>query len=170
MSTGLKLSPKHGLNPTIPVCFWCGKERGDIALLGRIGDIGKGEDIEAEKHTVIDYEPCGACLAKMDAGFAVIEATDSPNKITSVPLREDIYPTGRYAVITQRAATRIFGGLADDTSKCFLDDDDFKKIFVDRPCHGRLIEKPDTKSVEVDPDASPKLYAVGSQAHLKKAN
>lgn len=170
MSTGLKLSPKHGLNPTIPVCFWCGKERGDIALLGRIGDIGKGEDIEAEKHTVIDYEPCGACLAKMDAGFAVIEATDSPNKITSVPIREDIYPTGRYAVITQRTASHIFGGLADNASKCFLDNNDFKKIFVDRPCRGRLIEKPDTKSVESDREASPKLYAVGSQAHLKKAN
>ena len=94
MSSGLKLSPKHGLNPTIPVCFWCGKERGDIALLGRIGDVRKGEDIEAERHTVIDYEPCDKCLDKMDAGFAVIEATDSPNKITSIPIRGDIYPTG----------------------------------------------------------------------------
>ena len=37
-NAGIKLSPKHGLNPTIPVCFWCGEERNEVALLGHIGD------------------------------------------------------------------------------------------------------------------------------------
>ena len=27
----IKLSPKHGLNPTMPVCFWCGKEKNEVA-------------------------------------------------------------------------------------------------------------------------------------------
>ena len=31
-NAGIKLSPKHGLNPTIPVCFWCGEERNEVAL------------------------------------------------------------------------------------------------------------------------------------------
>ena len=46
-NAGIKLSPKHGLNPTIPVCFWCGEERNEVALLGHIGDGRKHEDFEA---------------------------------------------------------------------------------------------------------------------------
>lgn len=54
---GIEISPKHGLNPTIPVCFWCGKEKNEIALLGRIREktkdrfgsntVVRGSDIEA---------------------------------------------------------------------------------------------------------------------------
>lgn len=32
----IELSPKYGVNPTIPVCFWCGKEKNEIALMGRV--------------------------------------------------------------------------------------------------------------------------------------
>ena len=32
----MKLSPKHGLNPLIPGCFWCGESKNEIALLGRL--------------------------------------------------------------------------------------------------------------------------------------
>lgn len=42
--SSIKISPKHGVNPTIPVCFFCGKPKNEIALMGRMG--GK-EDIEA---------------------------------------------------------------------------------------------------------------------------
>ena len=31
----IKISPKHGLNPLIPKCFFCGKEKNEIAILGR---------------------------------------------------------------------------------------------------------------------------------------
>lgn len=55
-NAGIKLSPKHGLNPTIPVCFWCGEERNEVALLGHIGDGRKHEDFEAPMHMVIDYD------------------------------------------------------------------------------------------------------------------
>ena len=51
-NAGIKLSPKHGLNPTIPVCFWCGEERNEVALLGRIGDGRKHEDFEAPRYMV----------------------------------------------------------------------------------------------------------------------
>ena len=128
MSTGLKLSPKHGLNPTISVCFWCGEEKGEIALLGRIGDARNGEDIEASMHTIIDYEPCPDCLAKMDSGFTVVEATTSPNDTTSVPIQDGVYPTGRFVVIKPKAAKRIFR-IGDGTTKAFLQADLFQKIF-----------------------------------------
>ena len=36
MENDILLSPKYGVNPTMPVCFWCGEDRGEIALLGRI--------------------------------------------------------------------------------------------------------------------------------------
>lgn len=42
--SSIKLSSKHGVNPTIPVCFFCGEEKNEIALLGRIG--GK-EDLDS---------------------------------------------------------------------------------------------------------------------------
>lgn len=128
MSAWLKLSPNHGLNPTISVCFWCGEEKGEIALLGRIGDARKGEDIEANMRTVIDYEPCPACLAKMNSGFTVVEATTSPNDTTRVPIHDGIYPTGRFVVIKPEVARRIFRIEGSET-KAFLKADMFQKIF-----------------------------------------
>lgn len=64
----IPLSPEHGLNPTIPVCFWCGKDKNEIALLGRIG--GK-EDREAPARMVLDYEPCEDCRRGMARGFTI---------------------------------------------------------------------------------------------------
>ena len=50
----IKLSPNHGLNPTIPVCFWCGKEKNEVALMGKMDK----QDSAAPKHLVVDYPPC----------------------------------------------------------------------------------------------------------------
>ena len=36
MSRNIILSPKYGVNPTIPVCFWCGEQKPEIALMGRV--------------------------------------------------------------------------------------------------------------------------------------
>ena len=36
--SGIKISPKYGVNPTIPVCFWCGKQKNEIALMGHMKD------------------------------------------------------------------------------------------------------------------------------------
>ena len=130
MSTGLKLSPKHGLNPTISVCFWCGEEKGEIALLGHIGSTHKGEDIEASMRTVIDYEPCPDCKAKMESGFTVVEATTSPNNITDVPIIDGVYPTGRFIVIKPEVAHKIFR-IDENATKAFLEADLFQKIFCD---------------------------------------
>ena len=34
MKMSLRLHPNHGLNPTIPLCFLCGKEKNEVVLLG----------------------------------------------------------------------------------------------------------------------------------------
>ena len=101
-----------------------------MALLGHIGDARKGEDIEASMRTIIDYEPCHTCLAKMDSGFTVVEATTSPNNTTSVPINDGIYPTGRFVVIKPEAANKIFR-IEDGATKAFLEDGLFRKIFHD---------------------------------------
>lgn len=38
MSGSIKMSKKHGLNPCIPICVFCGKEKNELALLGRLKD------------------------------------------------------------------------------------------------------------------------------------
>lgn len=82
----IPVSPEHGLNPTMAVCFWCGEHRGDIGLLGQIDD----EDSEAPREAVLDYEPCDECKEEMSLGITIAECTE-PGK-----------PTGRWVVVSER--------------------------------------------------------------------
>lgn len=118
MSRGIEVSPKHGLNPTIPVCFWCGKEKNEIALLGRIREKTKnryganvtvpGSDIKAPMKMVLDYEPCDDCKSLWDSGVAVLEVQQSPISPGQPEIQVGIYPTSRFAVITVEGANNIF--------------------------------------------------------------
>ena len=104
MSKGITLSPKHGVNPTIPVCFFCGEDKNEIALLGRIG--GK-EDLEAPRKVVLDFEPCDKCKEKFAQGVLLIEVTQTPTYI-GMPIAENAYPTGRYVVVKPEALNGDF--------------------------------------------------------------
>ncbi len=117
----ITLSPKYGVNPTIPVCFWCGEEKNEIALLGRIGDGRKREDFEAPMHMVLDYEPCDKCKANMSMGFTIMEATNRPNSVTNIQMQSGVYPTGRFAVIRKEAAQRMFRPEVVRIGKAFVD-------------------------------------------------
>ncbi len=129
--SSIKLSPKYGVNPTIPVCFWCGEERGEIALLGHIGDGRRHEDIEAPRYAVLDYEPCDKCKCNMSHGFTLMEATQHPNRRTSVPAQSGIYPTGNYVVVKPDAIHRIFGDeSAKNGGKAYLDSAIFQNMFA----------------------------------------
>lgn len=127
MGATLKLSPKHGLNPTVSVCFWCGEDKNEIALLGHIGG-AFGEDIEAERRMVLDYEPCPRCKAQMESGFTVVEVTNAPNRVTAIPIQIGAYPTGRFVVVRPEAARRVFG-VSPDVRRALLEDAIFRKIF-----------------------------------------
>lgn len=126
---GIKLSPKYGVNPTIPVCFWCGKEKNEIALMGRVGDARKSEDFEMPKHAVINYEPCEKCAKAMTMGITVMEATRTPNWVTNVEFQEGVYPTGKWVVLRTEAARKMFPDLGNDVKKAFVDAGVFDKIF-----------------------------------------
>lgn len=129
MSNSIRLSPKYGVNPTIPVCFWCGEPKNEIALLGHIGDGRKHEDFEAPGYSVINYEPCDKCRAQMVQGFTVMEATTKPNRVSSVEIQKGVYPTGRYVVLKNKAAERIFGDLIKGNRKAFLPVEAFSEMF-----------------------------------------
>lgn len=132
MSNDIKLSPKYGVNPTIPVCFWCGKEKNEIALLGRISGKSRREDIEAPRHMVLDYEPCDECKKNRQLGVTVIEATETPNTEGQPPIdKYDHFPTGRYCVLKTEAADRIFSEYAPwEAGKCVLVDKEVYSMFV----------------------------------------
>ena len=55
---GVRISPKHGLNPCIPVCVFCGEEKNEVAILGMLKN-----DKEAPRNVILDYEPCEKCKA-----------------------------------------------------------------------------------------------------------
>lgn len=104
---GIKLSPKYGVNPCIPICCWCGKEKNEIALLGKL----KG-DAEAPRNAVIDYEPCEECQAKFNLGVVLIEVTKNQPNDNIMPIQKQdgvsLYPTFRYSVIKLEAAKKLF--------------------------------------------------------------
>ena len=100
--SNIKLSPKHGVNPCVPTCFWCGKDKNEVALLGRLLD-----DAKAPHNAVMDYEPCDDCKAGMAQGITLVEATDKPYR-DHPPMRENppAYPTGCWVVVTEDAMRR----------------------------------------------------------------
>lgn len=107
MSGNIKLSPKHGVNPSLIICFWCGRDIG-VALLGRIDR----EDSEAPHKVVLDYEPCDTCKAERAQGFTFIEVGPTNQVEGMPPIGHDdqgvpLYPTGRLVVITMEAATKL---------------------------------------------------------------
>ena len=130
MSKGIKISPKHGLNPTIPVCFWCGKQKNEIALMGHMKD-----DIEAPKNMVLDYVPCEECQSHMAMGVAVLEASDHPNTEGQPPMQKGVYPTSRFVVVTTECADRVFNAYApwSEGKKVFVDSDVFSHFLPDDP-------------------------------------
>ena len=100
MSKSVTLSPKYGVNPCIPVCFYCGEQKNEIVMLGRIG--GKA-DLEAPKSAVLDYEPCEECQKKFAQGVLLIEVTDYPIVQGQPAISQKAYPTGRYSVVRPEA-------------------------------------------------------------------
>ena len=119
MSKGIKLSKKHGLNPSLDICFWCGEPKG-LALCGRI----KG-DAEAPRSMVTSLEPCDKCKDKFKLGVHLIEVIDDgsrfgDNKAFAFVDTEGKphWPTGRYVVMKPEA---VKGGKPGTKALCDRD-------------------------------------------------
>lgn len=127
MKDDIILSPKYGVNPTMPVCFWCGEDRGEVALLGHI-KTPENDDVEAPKRMVLDYEPCEKCKEYMERGFTVMEATSEPNDATNMPFQLGVFPTGRWLVLRQEAKKLVFPEIKDGDEKCFVGHELYEKL------------------------------------------
>lgn len=125
----IKLSPKYGVNPSIPVCFFCGQEKQEIVMFGRIGDGRKGEDIEAPRSAIIDYEPCDCCKTNMEKGITLIGVTTKQpaDDRPMISKNHGVYPTGKWCVVTEDCINRLVNdpNMANDiitNRKTFIDD------------------------------------------------
>lgn len=119
MSDSIKVSPKHGLNPTIPQCFWCGKDKSEIALLGKMDK----EDSPAPRRVIVDYEPCDKCKELFSKGIHVVGVSEEPVIKGMFPISEQpdgkkLYPTGTMFVSSEDWIHRL---LSEPEEKELLD-------------------------------------------------
>lgn len=89
------LSKKFGLNPSLTICFYCGKETG-IALMGQI-KTKDCDDVEAPRTICNSLEPCDECKEKFKDYVLLVEK----------PSREE-NPTGRWLAIKKKALQEEF--------------------------------------------------------------
>ena len=61
MKGDIKLHKEHGLNPTVPICIYCGKDKNEVALLGA------AYKEEAPMHMILNNEPCDSCKEKIES-------------------------------------------------------------------------------------------------------
>ncbi len=99
----IRISPKHGLNPAIPVCFFCNQPKDEIVFAGKIDK----KDSEMPKYVVMDYQPCKKCKEQMSKGITFIGVATKASFENQQPIQGNFYPTGRYAVIAEEALDHI---------------------------------------------------------------
>ena len=97
----IKISEKHGVNPSTDCCFFCGEPK-DIILFGRLKN-----DAQAPSRVITNYEPCDKCKEKMAQGVTLIEASETPlydnQPALSVKDEKIIYPTNKFVVLAETA-------------------------------------------------------------------
>lgn len=98
MSKGIRVSPKHGVNPMLGQCPLCAGESNELFLLGRLPD-----DAEAPRQGVVPgmSQPCDTCKKYMEMGVLLIVCKDGTDQ-------KNPYRTGEQHVVTVEAAERIF--------------------------------------------------------------
>lgn len=111
----IKLSKKHGVNPSVTRCECCGKEIG-IALFGRL----KG-DAEAPREVAMGL--CDNCKKVVEQkGLLIIEVRDGETG-------KNPYRTGRIIGISQQAKERMFNDI--NSPICYMEQSLFSKVFND---------------------------------------
>lgn len=123
MPKPIRVSPKHGVNPTIPKCFFCGDDKNEIILCGMLVD-----DKEAPRGMVFDKIPCDQCAEYMRQGIMLISVQDGEEG------KENPYRTGKINVVRDDAIRRIVSpeSLANQIieKRCaFIPDSAWKVLF-----------------------------------------
>lgn len=103
---GVRLSEKHGLNPSLACCFACGKEYG-VALLGRL----KGDE-EAPRY-VLTEELCDDCKKAIEDGYVLcIGYSEVKN---GGPIR-----TGECLKLKEKAFKKVFDAPVPEHKICYM--------------------------------------------------
>lgn len=108
MSDSIRLHNKYGVNPTLAVCFYCGEETGEIALLGA------AYNGEAPMHMCVSVEPCKKCKEKYKDYVLLVEAKNDE--------KGKPQPTGRWLAIKKECVTVPNNGV------CFTDVTTFNQL------------------------------------------
>ncbi len=82
----IRLHKKYGLNVTIPVCFICGKDKNEVAMLGA------AYKEEAPMRMMLDRSPCQECEGLMEQGIILISVRDGESS-------DNPYRTGGWVVV-----------------------------------------------------------------------
>ena len=94
--SGIRISEKHGVNPCLVVCFFCNKDKNEIALLGKL----KG-DVEGPHRACLNMEPCDECKSFMKQGVILISCKDSDEG------SKNPYKTGGWIVVKEEVIDRM---------------------------------------------------------------
>jgi len=112
----IRLSEKYGVNPAIPLCFFCNEPKHEVVLAGLLKD-----DQEAPRRAVWDRLPCDTCKGYMAIGVILISVRDGESG-------DNPYRTGGWVVVKDDVIRRwvIRPDLLDDILKrrvAFLPDE-----------------------------------------------
>lgn len=105
--TSLRLHPKHGVNPSVMLCYYC-QEPSGVALLGASGGkireaLGMDpEDGLAPREATYDFVPCTKCQEYMQQGIIMISVDES--KTTD---KKNPYRSGGWVVVKDSAIIEI---------------------------------------------------------------
>lgn len=128
----ITISPKHGLNPTLGVCFFCGEDTGELALCGRVRD-GKDNDKEMPMRTVLSYQPCDKCVQKFSSGVLLIAVQPRPiDGRPEITIRDGVhlYPTGDHIVLKAKAASRLAGQTIQPGQSMLIEQEALEKLMA----------------------------------------
>ena len=124
MSKGIRLSKKHGANPTLAICAWCNEPTGKVVLVGQLPG-----DVVAPREMIVSYEPCDKCKEQWDQGVACVEVDTKPTAINQPPIQDCLYPTGRCIVTNSERLKEVFDRDFHDGDRTLVDTDVFEQVF-----------------------------------------
>lgn len=93
----IRLSAKHGVNPSLSVCYFCGLDKNEVVLPGRLPG-----DAEAPRKAVWNKEPCDQCKEYMAQGIIFV-GVNGP-EVEKQPFANR---TGKFCVIKEDAVKRL---------------------------------------------------------------
>jgi hypothetical protein len=139
MNGSIRLDPKHGLNPSLMLCFFC-QEPSGVALLGASGGkVSKAlgmphDDGQAPRQATYDMVPCAKCKELMGQGVILISVDESKSEDRSNP-----YRTGVWCVVKDDFLKRTMNEQAKELLEqilrlrvAFLPDDAWDKLGLPR--------------------------------------